>query len=160
MEPPCLFRLPPRGEARLESIRCLSELFLRDWEAFWDWLPLAPSDSRAMFLKVIVHFMSSPAKTVWSRQWTKARMLPLPSGAMMAMADWPCDRGGRGSRRQGNWFRQTCLLGRPCGEGWLDGYDTVVNPMRHLWNEQFEMLRVAWQPEVDAERDGAPGRLT
>ena len=36
---------------------------------------------RATFLKVIVHLTSSPAKTTWSCQWTKTRMLLLAAGS-------------------------------------------------------------------------------
>lgn len=41
----------------------------------------------ATFLKVTVHFTSSPAKTVWSCHWMKTRMLLWTSGGMVERAE-------------------------------------------------------------------------
>src|ERR1700761_7418937 len=45
--------------------------------------PCAEPGGRATFLKVMLHLTSSPAKTFWSCQRTKTRMLLEPSGAML-----------------------------------------------------------------------------
>lgn len=48
----------------------------------------------ATFLKVIWHWISSPAKTVWSAQRMKTRMLPGASGDMIGVRVRPAEGAG------------------------------------------------------------------
>lgn len=108
--------LPPRcwaatGESgeecrgRPSALACLEVDLVDSWEGRRGWP--AGCGGRAVFLKVMVHLSSSPAKTTWSCQRTKTRMLEAGAGEeefkllKLLVGDDMVRRRGRG--RKGKW---------------------------------------------------------